>query len=347
MPELSVIVASFNRRPILAETLARLEAQSKEADFEVIVVDNASDDGTDALVQSMIENSPLELRYIHNDFSGGLSRARNRAIALAQAPVCLLLNDDLWPDEGMVARHQAFHRAHEAPEEALMGRMVTAPETATPFMRWLDRSGIRGGYERIEDHDDVPPEFFLTGNLSIKTGIVQAAGGFDESYVVGWEDIEIGFRLQRRGLRLRYDPDVSGRHFHPLGLAEALTMQRHRGREQARHWDRLPGLPGPRPPTLRFRLMALVLTALSFIRPRPAAVRHATWHFLCYEANREGFWRPDAPDDAPLEIGDRLARLACRDPGAGMPDHPGTGLDALGTDPAPAGSLGCDPEAAR
>lgn len=328
MPELSVIVPSFNRRPILAETLTRLESQGAEADFEVLVVDNASDDGTDALVRSAIEGSPLELRYIRHDFSRGLPRARNLAIAQARAPVCLFLSDDVWASEGMVARHQDFHRANRAPEEALMGRIVTAPNTITPFMRWLDQSGIRGAYQRIEDRDNVPPQFFMAGNLSVKTDFVRVAGGFDESYLVGWEDIELGFRLQRRGLRLHYDPEASGHHFHPLGLAETLTLLRQRGKEQARHWDRLQGLPGPRPPTLRFRLMALCLTALNILRLRPAAVRHATWHFLCYEATREGFWNPDAPDEAPLEFGRRLTRLACSDPEAGMPDRVDAWLDS-------------------
>lgn len=316
-----MIVPSFNRRQILAETLAHLERQNAEADFEVLVVDNASDDGTDALVKSMIDSSSLDLRYVRHDFSRGLSRARNLAIARARAPVCLFLSDDVWAGDGMVSRHQDFHRSHRAAEEALLGRVATAPDASTPFTHWLDRSGIRGGYQRIGDRKDVPPQFFMAGNLSVKTSFVREAGGFDESYLIGWEDIELGFRLARQGLRLHYDPEAFGHHFHPAGLAETLTLQRQRGREQARHWDRLEGLPGPRPPTFRFRVMAFFLSIPNSLSLRPAFVRHATWHFLCYEANREGFWFSDHPDGGPLKIGRRLAKLACRDPEAGLPSR--------------------------
>jgi hypothetical protein len=122
-------------------------------------------------------------------------------------------------------------------------------------------------------------------------------------------------------LRLRYDPTAFGEHFHPVGLDEVLPLLRARGREQARHAERLASLPMPRPPSLRFRLMAGVLTALNLLPGRPDAVRRASWHFLCYEAGREGFWYPEAPDDAPLKIGRRLAELACRDPRAHLPDE--------------------------
>jgi glycosyltransferase involved in cell wall biosynthesis len=137
VPELSVIVPTFNRRPILAKTLARLEQQRTDADFEVIVIDNASDDGTDVLVKSLIDRSALTFRYLRENETRRISRSRNHAIAEARAPVCLFLSDDIWAGDALVARHAEFHRNHTDPGEALLGRMSTPEAAETPFMRWL------------------------------------------------------------------------------------------------------------------------------------------------------------------------------------------------------------------
>jgi cellulose synthase/poly-beta-1,6-N-acetylglucosamine synthase-like glycosyltransferase len=287
----------------------------------VIVIDNGSGDGTRPLVESVARSSPLPVRYLNQDENRRISRARNLAIAQTSSPICLFLSDDIWADESLLARHADFHRRHLAPEYALLGRMSTPAAASTPFMRWLDASGMRAAYNRIGDRSEVPWMFFMAGNLSAKSEFITSVGGFDESYLVGWEDIELGLRLKQRGLRLHYDPNAFGEHFHPLGLPDALTLLRTRGREQARHAERLSELPMPKPPSLRFRLMAGCLTALNLLPLRPAFVRRATWYFLCYEAGREGFWNPQEPDDAPLQVGRRLARLACRDPLAQSPDR--------------------------
>lgn len=90
MPRVSVVIPTYNRRDLVREAIASVTAQSY-TDFEVIVVDDGSDDGTAEVVQQF-----ARIRYIYQP-NHGVSAARNAGVALAQGELLAFLDsDDLW-----------------------------------------------------------------------------------------------------------------------------------------------------------------------------------------------------------------------------------------------------------
>jgi glycosyltransferase involved in cell wall biosynthesis len=320
--DLTVVIPTRNRRAILAETVARLERQADEERFEVVVVDDGSDDGTPDWVAERASSSPLPITLLRQPGTGPAA-ARNRGLAVAQAPVCLCLDDDTWPRPGLVRRHLEFHRAHPEPQAALLGH-VTVPDDPppTPFMRW--HATLHMGHHHIDDHSDVEGAHFYSGNVSAKTAFLRDAGGFDEGFAVAaHDDIDLGLRLERRGMRLAYDPEAVVEHYQPIDLWRAIERLHATGRALVRFAERHPDRPLPRRPGTRHRVKAGALAALAVARVRRPALQRETWRFVCHEAAREGYWSARAgappPARAELRIGRLLARLASRDPDAQMP----------------------------
>ena len=323
--DLTVIIATRDRCAILRETLARLESQRDDAEFEVVVVDDGSADGTIEMLREEAATLPFALTLIEQP-SLGPAAARNRALAVAQAPVCLFIDDDTWPGPQLLRRHADFHRRHPEREAALLGFVDVAPDPApTPFMRWM--AGLHLGFHAIENPDDAGGRHFFTGNASAKTDLLRSVGGFDENYPsAGHEDIDLGLRLEEQGMRLAYDPQASVDHYHPADLPGAIRRMRDVGTSLAISVERHPTREVPRRPGLRHRVKAAGLTALALARVRTRAVQRETWRFLCHESTREGFW--DAMDTKNgrsrgsgdrLRIGRTLARLASRDEDAQLP----------------------------
>jgi glycosyltransferase involved in cell wall biosynthesis len=335
--ELSVVIPTRNRADILAETLERLIDQETEFSFEVLVVDDGSRDSTFAMARSLARRTTVPLSAVRQA-PRGPAAARNTGIAAAAGAVCLFIGDDMWPRADLVERHGRFHLSRPEPEAALLGHVEWAPESRpSPFMEWLN-TGIQFDFDQILDADNVSGSCFYTANVSAKTAFLRAHGGFDEAFPhAAFEDLELGLRLERAGLRLAYDAAAVVEHWHPTDLAAALRRMRRLGGSAMILHDRFPDWPLPRRPGARHLARAVLLTTLNVVgQVGSTRLRHATWRFLCHEAFREGCWGVEPLHDEQLRIGRRLARLAGRDPA--------TRTSTEGTpDPARRRSSSCSP----
>lgn len=321
--DLTVVIPTRDRLPTLRETLARLDAQAGEAAFEVVVVDDGSRDGTPAALREAGDSHAFPFTLLENG-GRGPAAARNRAIAVARGSVCLFINDDTWPGPGLAARHVEFHRRHPEPTAGLLGRIALAADPPpTPLMRWLADQHFDLA---IEDPGDIGGRRFFTANVSAKTALLREAGGFDEGFAAAaHEDVDLGLRLERRGLRLAYDAEAVVEHSHPFDLPRAIDRMREVGWTLAPFVERHPGWPVPRRPGLRHRVKALGLTLPAAVGARPRRLQRETWRFLCHEATREGYW--DAVEGGERgwrsgrgpRIGRTLARVAARDAAARLP----------------------------
>src|SRR5690349_12686793 len=112
-PRVSVVVPTFNRRASLHRLLMALSAQTYPTEqFEVIVVDDGSTDGTDQLLASLI--TPYALQVIRQA-NGGPAVARNRGVASAHGALIVFLDDDVEPVPELLAEHVAVHDAESDP----------------------------------------------------------------------------------------------------------------------------------------------------------------------------------------------------------------------------------------
>lgn len=188
--------------------------------YEVIIVDDGSDDNTPEVLKQFAEQTSLRLSYALLKKNGGPARARNIGLSMIRGKAVFITGDDIEPSETLVGRHLQFHREHPTTQDALLG-YVSFPDALQPnvFMRWLatDGKAYFFNYADLTPGKEAGPIFFYTCNVSVKTALLEQSGWFDESFAyASHEDLELGYRLAEQGMRLMYDPAAEGLHWHML-----------------------------------------------------------------------------------------------------------------------------------
>lgn len=227
---LSVVIATHDRRAILERTLDALAAQTRR-DFRVVVVDDGSSDGTWEWLAGRAATAAAPELVVARQENRGQGQARNHGLRLAGGPLVLFLGDDVIPRRDFVAEHLAAHAAAAAPR-AVVGftDWCRGEMKVTPALEMVNREGHQFGYGHMTPGAEVPFTCFYTSNVSLPR---QALGDepFDPAFrQYGWEDVELGYRLSRRGLKLFYHPAAAAAHLHPMTLADLFARQRLVGR---------------------------------------------------------------------------------------------------------------------
>ena len=225
--DLSVIIVNWNTVGRLRDCLASLQQHLVGVDHEVIVIDNASSDGSADMVA---EQFPA-VRLVRNDENVGFGRANNQAMRMARGRWFLLLNSDTVLVDDSVARLIATVRDEPGlgvaqcklvfDDERLQHSVYRFPSLRLALFEDLGLyklvSRKRAGeallsgywdYGRERDVDWVAGAFML-----IPRTVFDLIGGFDERLFMYGEDLEWCYRIRDAGWRVRYYPDASIKHF--------------------------------------------------------------------------------------------------------------------------------------
>ena len=205
----SAAVVSYDTREHLPACLAALE---HEGASETLVVDNASPDGSAALVRERFPSVTL----IANDTNVGYGAAANQALAACSAEYVLLLNGDAVPEPGTLAALARYLDEH--PEAGVVGPLLRYPDGRlqpscypflTPVNVLLVMSGVNGVIGRIpllrarhlptSPHRRAGPVPWVKGAaLAVRKVAFESVGGFDESFFLYSEEQDLCYRLGRR-----------------------------------------------------------------------------------------------------------------------------------------------------
>lgn len=221
-PSVSVIVPTHNRWASLQQVLEGFARQSLSPDaFELIVCDDASSDDTAERANALATRLPYSLRVMRQEKKGPAA-ARNRGAAVARGPVLAFTDDDCVPAETFLAAHLASTTAGVA----TIGHIEWHPDlTVTPFMEFVC-PGYMFNFDQILDHEHATHRCFYTANVSVHRDDFRAVGCFDEGFPgPAYEDIELGYRLEASGVRLRYERQAVVYHLHEVTLAAQLPRQ--------------------------------------------------------------------------------------------------------------------------
>lgn len=200
--DLSVIIPTSGRWPILARTLTALRQQTVRG-FEVLVVIDGADRAPD-----------LEVRSLCREHEGPAA-ARNAGVAAVSTRLVLFLGDDMVPARHFVAAHIAAHNRDPDRKAGVLGHVAWHPDIADGrLQRWLEWSGTQFDYRGLQAGTDAHWPRFYSSNVSLKRQFFLEAGGFDPEFIYYYEDLDCGYRLGERGLRLRYEPRALTHHLH-------------------------------------------------------------------------------------------------------------------------------------
>ena len=187
-PAVSVVVATHERRALLARLVAALEAQTRE-DLEVVIVDDGSTDGTWEELQRLAASSSRRLRILRQDRPTGPAAARNRGWREARGRIVAFTDDDCVPTPGWLEALVAPIAAGRA--ELVQG--VTMP----PREDW-DGSGPFARTMWVLDEDG----FYATCNMAYALDVLEERGGFDERFLRPFgEDTDLAWRAIEAGGR--------------------------------------------------------------------------------------------------------------------------------------------------
>ena len=209
----SVIIPNYNGEWLLPTCLDALRRQTYPH-FEVIVVDNASSDGSVPLV----EREYPEVRLLQLERNEGLTGACNAAAAIARGEILVMLNSDTEAEPGWLAalvRALAGHpQAGSVASKMLLFDRRDTLHTAGDLYGLDGIPRNRGVWERDEGQYDQAVEIFSAcgGASAYRREAWEAAGGFDQDLFMYCEDVDLGWRLQLAGYRAIFAPQARVYH---------------------------------------------------------------------------------------------------------------------------------------
>lgn len=212
--KLSVIIPTHNRADVLEICLNKITHQ-EGVDFEIVVVDDGSEDHTAKVVAGFEDVIYIKQKASHQ------GAARNKGAKKASGGILLFIGDDIFAEPGFLMQHMNAHTLNPDEEVVVLGYTTWDPFLEiTPYMKFLESSGWQFAYHLLKpgftNHPE-PYKFFYTSNISLKKSLFDKEK-FNRSFTeYGWEDIELGYRLwKKHGMRLYYEPDAKVLHHHVI-----------------------------------------------------------------------------------------------------------------------------------
>lgn len=224
MIELSIVIISYNTQRLTRECLESVYANCGELEVEVIVVDNNSADGSQAMIKALYP----QVRLIENTSNTGFAAANNQAFAVAQGEYVLLLNSDTLILGDVLTQSVAYMRAHRGGPGKGVGAMgcrvlngdgslqftcsrfpsflnlalMTTGLDRLPWPNWADRYRMTRWGRRDERDVDV-----VTGcYLLIDRRVLEEVGGLDESFFFYGEETDWCRRCRDSRWAVRFAP---------------------------------------------------------------------------------------------------------------------------------------------
>ena len=231
---ISIVIVTWNARQFLEQCIRSIHEETKNIPFDLIVVDNASTDGS----QEMLQSDFPDVKIIRNEKNLGFSRANNQAMRnildAADSDFVLLLNVDTVIEDCAIER--LVSHMEDNPELGAAGPALVLPngKRQTGGAGYLP--GVLTGFNYFFFLSRLFPRMakplFLNGSIStkrkkpvsvdwlsgaclmIRRNVIEKVGLMDESYFFYVEDIDWGRRMRREGIELHYLPWISVLHYH-------------------------------------------------------------------------------------------------------------------------------------
>jgi GT2 family glycosyltransferase len=216
--DLSIVIVNFNTRDLLLDCLQSIHAHTQDISFEVLVVDNHSEDGS---AQAIREHFP-EVALIENKDNRGFSTANNQGLRVSKGRYAVLLNSDTVLVENCFAAIVRYLDAH--PEFSILGPEILDSNNQPCSMRLWEDTAYDAAL-KILGRFDPAAEFKKMGSREakevevvggscfvIQRDIFATVGLLDENYFLYNEEDDFCRRARRLGKKVCYYPEARLQH---------------------------------------------------------------------------------------------------------------------------------------
>jgi len=244
--DVTIIVCTYNRAPLLRDALASLSALETGGRFryEVVVVDNASSDETSSVIEHAARNAPVPIRGVYEPREG-VACARNRGINEASGQWIAFFDDDQVADPNWLAELLAMAREKRVRCVGGANRLFlpnVGSRELSPACRALLGEAVRRDTPRRYSRKTAPG----TGNLLIHRSVFEKVGTFDESLREAGEDTDLYGRIYAAKIEAWYTPKAIAHHVVPPYRLnpdylrwKSLRNGGHLARRNLRDWGRV------------------------------------------------------------------------------------------------------------
>jgi GT2 family glycosyltransferase len=225
---LSVIIVNYNVKYFIEQCLRSVEKATQQIDAEIIVVDNASTDGSVSYLQQRFPS----VKFLRNNINVGFGKANNQGLVKSNGELVLFLNPDTIIPEDALEKCISFLTTR-ADAGALGVRMIDGsgkylPESKRGFpsftTSFFKLSGITSRFPRsrrlakyylghLPEHEVNEVDVLAGAFLMVKKQVLDVTGAFDEAFFMYGEDIDLSYRVQKAGWKNFYFPVTSIVHF--------------------------------------------------------------------------------------------------------------------------------------
>jgi Predicted glycosyltransferases len=221
----SIIIPTYNRAAILERSLDSVCSMDGVDTCEILVVNDGSTDAT-ASVLAAAASKYGNVRELRKQNSGP-GEARNYALEQASFERILFLDDDIFPDPGLLAAHR---QALEGSSDVSQGNMIWHEDLAgDEVIRFMDARGMQFRLDRYADGARLPYRNVYTANLAMFRHDAFRIGGFDKAFAArryAFEDTAFAWRLEKGGCRITFTAAAKARHLHPMTEEGLLLRER-------------------------------------------------------------------------------------------------------------------------
>lgn len=226
--ELSIIVVNYNVKDFLENALLSIKKAIIGIDAEIIVVDNASEDGS----VEMIRQKFPDVKLIANNENVGFARANNQALKLARGKYIVLINPDTIVQEDTFKSLISFLESH--PDCGMVGCKILNPDGTlqlacrrsfpTPWVAFTKMVGLSSLFPKSKifakynltylDPNEITEVDAVSGSfMMIRREVYEQVGGLDEDFFMYGEDIDWCYRIKKSGWKIYYVPSTQIIHF--------------------------------------------------------------------------------------------------------------------------------------
>jgi len=313
VPDLSVVIPSYNRSQMLRRCLDALVRQDQDPQsFEVVVVDDGSSDGTTEMVEGL--QTPFELRLLSGR-QGGWAAAQNAGIEASSGEICLLIDDDIVASPGLVAAHIAGHAAVQGSTIGIGPLTQEPPRGREDWYARIFAAEWDKHYAALALRQPTWMDCY-GGNLSAPRAALLESGGFAKDLAAA-ADVELGFRLCQAGSVPTFFPAADAVHDDQKPGSRLLKDAQLRGVAYLQMAERHPqaeadllgafATDGSRELAIRRLLIALRVRPSWLVRLGAAAPGAGNKTFLHHAIGRFAFWQ-----SVRAEVGDERWRELTR-----------------------------------